>query len=201
MIARLPATAAATAVLCMFAATAIIAAHHPAARFLVVVPLAGTIVWVLFAIAPRIMPRGSDLLRAQSAYATFWLAATSLLAISFGLAAARALGANPSRGIMVAAMGVALIVMGNVCPKLPPNRLMGVRSRWALDDDEIWDKTQRLGGWCLVIAGFITINAALLLDPKTAKHVMLASILTVLATVMLASWNWARLKQRAASEK
>jgi uncharacterized membrane protein len=185
----------------MFAVSGVVIAQHPSAGPLLVVPVMATLIWMLFAAAPRIMPRGRNLLRAESAYGTLWLAATSLLSVVFGITVARVLGSHPIQSIFVGAMGVFLIVAGNFTGKLEPNRFAGVRTPWALADDEIWDKTQRLGGWCLVIAGFITINATLLLDPKTAKRVMLASLLTVLAIVMLASWNWARLKRRTASGK
>lgn len=201
MIARLHATAAAVLVLCMFAAASLIITQHPAAQVLFVVPVAATLVWILFAVAPWITPRGRNLLRAQSVYGTIWLAATSLLAVAFGAVAARKLGAHPTQSIVTGAMGAFLIVAGNICGKLPPNHIAGIRTPWALADDENWDKTQRFGGWCIVIAGFIVLNAALLLEPKIAKHVVLATLLTVLAIVMLASWNWARLKRRTASGK
>jgi uncharacterized membrane protein len=201
MIARLHATAAAILVLCMFGASAIIVTRLPAARALVGIPIIATLTWMFFAAAPWITPRGRNLLRAQSAYGTIWLAMTSLLAAVFCVAAARALGAHPIHGTLFVAMGVFLIVAGNLCGKLPPNHLAGVRTPWALADDEIWDKTQRLGGWCLVVAGFVIINAALLLGIKSAAHVVMGSLITVAVIVMTASWNWARLKRRAASGK
>ncbi|MBL6852753.1 MAG: SdpI family protein [Alphaproteobacteria bacterium] len=200
MIARLHATAAAVVILCMFAATAFIIARHPNAP-LIVVPIMATLVWILFAVAPFVTPRGRNLLGAQSVYGTIWLGATSVLAVTFAVVAARALGEHLPRAVDSSAMGTFLIVAGNICGKLPPNYIAGIRTPWALADDEIWDKTQRFGGWCLVIAGFITINAALLLEPQTARHVMLGLLLVVLAIVTFASWNWARLKSRSAPGK
>ena len=201
MIARIHATAAAVLVLCMFAVAALVIAHHPAARPLVGLPIIATLVWIFFAGAPWITPRGRNLLRAQSAYGTIWLAMTSLLAIVFGVMVARLLHAHPAHGIIFVGFGIVLIVIGNLCAKLPPNRLAGVRTPWALADDENWDKTQRLGGWCLVIAGFVIINAALLLDIKSTAHVVMGSVLIAGAISMAGSWNWARLKRRAASGK
>src|SRR3569832_1431751 len=131
MIARIHATAAAVLVLCMFAVAALVIAHHPAARPLVGLPIIAALVWIFFAGAPWITPRGRNLLRAHSAYGTIWLAMTSLLAIVFGVMVARLLHAHPAHGIIFVGFGIVLIVIGNLCAKLPPNRLAGVRTPWA----------------------------------------------------------------------
>ena len=54
-------------------------------------------------------------------------------------------------------IGVTLIVIGNVLPRLRPNSAMGIRTRWTLRDEIVWMKTHRAGGYFLVVFGLILI--------------------------------------------
>jgi len=59
-------------------------------------------------------------------------------------------------------LGVLFIVLGNYMGKVTRNWIVGVRTPWTLASDEIWSRTNRLGGCLLVLAGFvITISAVL----------------------------------------
>ena len=71
--------------------------------------------------------------------------------MTFGRAA---LGAafNISTVVMVA-VGLLLMALGNFMGKVRKNFFIGIRTPWTLASDEVWAKTHRLGGWCLVIAG------------------------------------------------
>ncbi|MDD7267733.1 MAG: SdpI family protein [Lachnospiraceae bacterium] len=66
-----------------------------------------------------------------------------------------------SRMITVAG-GLLLIVIGNFLPKLRRNRFAGLRTRWALTDDVVWQKSQRISGISAVIGGICMIICALL---------------------------------------
>ncbi|MGB8959819.1 MAG: SdpI family protein [Candidatus Aminicenantales bacterium] len=59
--------------------------------------------------------------------------------------------------VPTALIGVTLIVIGNVWPRLRPNSAMGIRTRWALRDETVWMKTHRAGGYFLVVFGLILI--------------------------------------------
>lgn len=57
-------------------------------------------------------------------------------------------------------MGVLLIILGNVMPKVKQNYSFGIKNPWTLDDADNWNRSNRLGGWCMVIAGvIITISS------------------------------------------
>ncbi len=67
-----------------------------------------------------------------------------------------ALGAehNVSTIVMVA-VGVLFMFIGNFLGKVRKNFFLGIRTPWMLASDEVWAKTHRLAGWCFVIAGAI----------------------------------------------
>lgn len=59
--------------------------------------------------------------------------------------------------IMNILVGLLFVVLGNYLPKVKKNYTFGIRTSWALDNDENWNKTNRLGGYCFVIAGMLYI--------------------------------------------
>jgi uncharacterized membrane protein len=54
-------------------------------------------------------------------------------------------------------IGIILVILGNVLPRLRPNSTMGIRTRWTLRDEIVWMRTHRASGYLLVIFGLILI--------------------------------------------
>lgn len=50
-----------------------------------------------------------------------------------------------------------LIILGSVMPRFKHNYFIGIRTPWALHDEENWNKTQRFGGRVFVIIGLLII--------------------------------------------
>jgi uncharacterized membrane protein len=62
---------------------------------------------------------------------------------------------------MMMGMGILFVLLGNYLGKIRQNYTIGIRVPWTIDNEEVWNKTHRLGGWCFVIAGLIfMINAS-----------------------------------------
>ena len=54
-------------------------------------------------------------------------------------------------------IGVMLIVLGNYLPKNGQNFSFGVRTSWALSDEENWNRTNRAAGYAFIIGGIVII--------------------------------------------
>jgi uncharacterized membrane protein len=54
-------------------------------------------------------------------------------------------------------VGVILVLVGNVLPRLRPNSALGIRTRWTLRDQSVWMKTHRAGGYLVFIFGLALI--------------------------------------------
>ncbi|MBD5135675.1 MAG: DUF1648 domain-containing protein [Lachnospiraceae bacterium] len=54
-------------------------------------------------------------------------------------------------------IGVLIMVLGNILPKVKQNYSFGIKLPWTLNDEDNWNRTNRLAGWCMVIAGIIII--------------------------------------------
>jgi uncharacterized membrane protein len=118
--------------------------------------------------------------------------ATTCLSVSWALDLA-----TPRLNLLFTVLGALMIVNGNVAGKLPHGHARGFRFPWALDDAEIWDKTQRFGGWVMVIAGLLVLNASLLFDLATVNWITLIAACGGSLLVINASSYFARQKRKA----
>ena len=74
-----------------------------------------------------------------------------------GVAWARALGPRA----VVVLLGVAIVSVANVLPRLRPNLAVGIRTTQSLDDRRLWSRMHRLAGRSAVALGCITCVAGL----------------------------------------
>lgn len=58
-------------------------------------------------------------------------------------------------------VGALLVAFGVIMPKMRRNSLFGIRTKWSMANDNVWQKSQRFGGIASVIAGSIMIVLAL----------------------------------------
>ena len=72
------------------------------------------------------------------------------------LTTAYALGAHVDISLVVVlAISVLFMFLGNYMGKLRRNFWAGIRTPWTLASDVVWERTHRLGGWLFVLVGFI----------------------------------------------
>ncbi len=72
------------------------------------------------------------------------------------IAQALSVGFNMTMVIMLA-LSVLFIFLGNYLGKVRRNFWMGIRTPWTLASSVVWERTHRLGGWLFVAAGLIGI--------------------------------------------
>jgi uncharacterized membrane protein len=129
---------------------------------LFILPGTALAVSLLFAVLPRIMPPQGDLSRSRTPYEAGWLGAILLmLLIHLGMVA-NTMGAGVDfLRLAVVGTGALLLVIGNYLPKTRYNYVIGVRTPWTLADERVWDRTHRLGGVCMLLAGAIILVGGL----------------------------------------
>ncbi len=97
---------------------------------------------------------------------------------------ALALGIPINVGNVICFMvGVFMIFIGNMMPKIKQNFFFGVKTPWTLSDEEIWYKTHRMAGKVLVLAGIIMIISAFIAG--TAKVWVLLGTIIIMAFIPL----------------
>lgn len=77
------------------------------------------------------------------------------------LITAYALGAHVDVSLVVLlAVSVLLMFVGNFLGKVRRNFWVGIRTPWTITSDVVWERTHRLGGWLFVLVGLLgTISA------------------------------------------
>lgn len=97
--------------------------------------------------------------------------------------AVKGLGAFFTKGISILMM-VLFIVLGNQMPKVRRNSVLGLRTKWSMASDACWQKSQRLGGYVMVLCGIFGIILLALLPAAWTVWTLLG-IVTVLLLVAL----------------
>ena len=71
---------------------------------------------------------------------------------------------------------IALIILGNIMPKLKRNSLIGLRTSWSMKNDVVWKKSQRFCGILFMLSGIVILIFCFLLE---------GTLLTVLSLILL----------------
>lgn len=82
---------------------------------------------------------------------------------------------------MPALLGAMFIFMGNYLPKVKQNRTLGIKVSWALNNEENWNKTHRLGGKIWVVGGLIMLFSIFL--PLTAMVWVMVCVISAMAII------------------
>jgi uncharacterized membrane protein len=77
--------------------------------------------------------------------------------------------------MMPVALGVALMAIGNLLPRLKPNVVIGIRTARTLADQAAWSETNRVAGYVAVALGAVFVVAGAILPRQPAVHVMRAA--------------------------
>jgi uncharacterized membrane protein len=123
-------------------------------------PLVGLI---LFSLLPRIDPRREAYAKHRKPYLIFQaLFVVSSIGVAW-LTVAVSLGAKiKMEACIQCGTGLLMIVMGNYMGQLKRNYFVGIKTPWALADDEVWRLTHRRGAWVFIIMGLLMIVSAFL---------------------------------------
>ncbi|HEY8077364.1 MAG TPA: SdpI family protein [Labilithrix sp.] len=119
-------------------------------------PVFGLVIWAIVRYARELLPRREkerlDAGKAAlvSSFTAIFLAALQIVVIGYAL--------SPSMSVLRpiwAIAGVMFVALGLVLPRVKRNAIVGIRTPWTLSNDENWARTQRVGGYAMVIGGVL----------------------------------------------
>lgn len=121
----------------------------------------------------------------------FWIVPIISLLMS-GYIYAFALGNELNIALAVMAlMGVFFILIGNYLPKCKPNRTIGIKVVWALENEENWNKTHRFAGKAWVLGGVISL-LSIAVPEQLGVPVGIVAVLCITITPILYSYLYYR---------
>lgn len=156
----------------------------PKWRALLLPPGITAAVSLLFWFLPALEPRSKGLERSQGLYLWGWAALLLVgVAIEFVLVGVALHWPVPANQIVLGAVGLMLILIGNQLGKSRSMYLIGLRTPWTLASEEVWIKTHRLAGKLMVGGGLLMFAGSLLPMPSGIYATLFASVLGVAAGV------------------
>ena len=76
------------------------------------------------------------------------------------------------------------VITGNYLPKTRQNYTIGFRFPWTLDDQENWDKTNRLGGYLMMTAGILIFISTFFSSKAMFIVLVISSIIASLTPII-----------------
>lgn len=150
-----------------------------------IMPLLPLLIYVFMTVLPKFDPKKDNYLKFSGSYEKIRMAIVSLMVVVTLLPLLSALGYNVNISlIMRIGLPVLMIIIGNYMGKVRFNYFMGFRLPWTLANEDVWNKTHRLGGKLMVSGGVIAL-LGIFTSPEVGFVLVMAGIFIpiVIATV------------------
>ncbi len=106
------------------------------------------------------------------------------------------LDSTPGLGLVPTTLvGLALVIVGNVLPRIRPNSAVGIRTPWTLRDERTWAGVHRAGGYLIMGLG-LAFLAVTFIDFHKVWWVVVPGLILTLAGLPLLSfllWRFRRI--------
>jgi phosphate transport system substrate-binding protein len=167
--------------------------------FSLLLPLVAAALWAAFVLGARVrggpgrLPAerlGAEAVqRFEPTYHVVVLGVTGLIALMHIALLASALAWPNAAFVAVGVtLGLGLIAVGNLMPRVRQNWIVGIRTRDALEDPEVWMRTHRYFGFLLMLAGVAVIVIAFV----AVRYAFTAFLVGFLVAAILAHRRGAR---------
>jgi immunity protein, SdpI family len=173
----------------------------PAIRALMMPVAVLLVCTVFFALIPRLEPLQERLEGSAEVLRITWIGFMMIALMMQAAVAAPAFGLKMPVTLPILAVGLFLILIGNVLPKSRPGFFIGIRTPWAIMDTDNWIATHRLGGKLMMLAGLAIALSALLPLGRDARIATMAGSVAIAAVppFVYSWWLWHRQKTRGQS--
>jgi uncharacterized membrane protein len=119
-------------------------------------PLVMLATTLLLAVLPKISPRGFEMERFAGTWKILRLTMLGFLLLIEVLVLDAARSGRPlSNRVVIGAVGLLFVIIGNFLGKVTRNFFAGIRTPWTLANEEVWLRTHRLAGKLFVAAGLL----------------------------------------------
>ena len=86
-------------------------------------------------------------------------------------------------------IGLSLIPLGNIMPKVKRNGVFGLRTKWSMANNTCWNLSQRFGGLSFVITGCLIVLGSILISNPTYQSILMI-VLILLDTVFCVIYSY-----------
>ena len=118
------------------------------------------VIFLLYVLVPRIDPKRKELWNSRSYHLIFGV--LLLFFALFPLVPYLYIKGLSNLKLINILIGVLFVLLGNYLPGIKPNYFVGIRTPWTLENETVWKKTHRVGGWSFVLIGILIIFSVFL---------------------------------------
>ena len=155
------------------------------------IPVLMLLIWGLCYWLPMIDPRRDNYAKFRGAYDVVVAAVLAVMLVLHAAIIGVSLGRNvPIPAVTSLAVGMLLVVVGNFLPRARPNWFFGIRTPWTLSSDRVWDRTHRLGGRVMVVAGLLIAVSGFVASPWPAVLIPVAAISATVIPIVYSYVAW-----------
>jgi uncharacterized membrane protein len=138
----------------------------------------------LMIVLPFVSPKGFGLERSANPFYVSTLAIVAiLLVIEIAVTRAALSDTFAPNAVVIASVGALFAILGNVMGKVRKNFFFGVRTPWTLASDEVWLRTNRLGGQLLVLGGLVLIGTSFFKAVATPATIGVVAVIVLVPVV------------------
>jgi len=146
---------------------------------------------LLMRFLPALDPRGENYRRFSGAFDLIRLATVLFMVGVHVLVILAGLGVPVAMDrIMPVAVGLLLVLLGNVMGQVRHNYFVGIRTPWTLADEEVWRRTHRMGGRLFVLGGLAIAAGGLVGGPWLVAAILTSLTVAGLGPVVYSYWIW-----------
>ncbi len=151
------------------------------------------IIGIWIPILPKIDPKKQNYTRFETTYTTIHILFMLFMVIMMGVSLVESLYPNTIMvgKVICAIIGTLFVLIGNQMPKVKWNFFMGIKTPWALSDECVWNKTQRLGGRMFVFCGLLMVIACFVIAKQQVLFwLCMAMVVLMCAVPTVMSYIW-----------
>ncbi|HPH78859.1 MAG TPA: SdpI family protein [bacterium] len=155
---------------------------------LILMPVIVLGMMIMLMVLPKLDPKKEKYEKFAEVYELFQLLLAAFMSYTYLVTIWAGLNPKVDVGFAIlAGIGLLFVAIGNYMGKIRQNYFVGIKTPWTLDNEEVWNKTHRLGGWCFVLAGLMFLVQAFL---AWKTWWVLAIALTVILAVPIGYSYW-----------
>lgn len=86
--------------------------------------------------------------------------------------------------------GVTFLIFGYNLPKINQNRTIGIRTKWTLDNEDVWKNTHRFAGITWLVGGFMFLILLFITNMKIFVSLLIVCFILIFAPVYYSYVNY-----------
>lgn len=154
-------------------------------------------VYLMFLAFPYLDPKKERYQEFRKTYHIFKAMIISFMSLIYFYTGLAGLGYPVSISIVVPiTVGLLFIVMGNYMSKIKRNWFIGIRTPWTISNEEVWNKTHRLGGKIFIAIGLLMIIGTYLPNELYWKLFITSTFIGVIGMMGYSYWAYQKIEKK-----